>query len=87
MTGNDRLAGHRLVETGTLVEFSIVKQSVEVGPDDGEFAVRVDLVFNADEGFEAEDIAEWGAFGLIFVLRRVVVCRWASPRVIRHRLR
>lgn len=70
MTDNDRFAGHRLLETGTLVEFSIVKESVDAGPDDGEFAVRVDLVFTAedDEGIEAEDIAEWGAFGFIFVL-------------------
>jgi hypothetical protein len=70
MTDKDRFAAHRLLETGTLVEFSIVKQSVDAGPDDAEFAVRVDLVFNADdeEGIEAEDIAEWGAFGFMFVL-------------------
>jgi hypothetical protein len=61
MTDSDRLAGHRLLETGTLVEFSIVKQSIEEGPDDAEFAVRVDLVFSSedDAGIEAEDIAEW----------------------------
>ena len=62
MTDSDRFAGHRLLETGTLVEFRIVKQSIEAGPDDAEFAVRVDLVFDSedDEGIEAEDIAEWG---------------------------
>jgi hypothetical protein len=56
-----------LFETGTLVEFSIVKQSIEEGPDDAEFAVRVDLVFTSDDdaGIEAEDIAEWGAFGFM----------------------
>ncbi len=70
MTDSDRFAGHRLLETGTLVEFRIVKQSIEAGPDDAEFAVRVDLVFNSedDEGIEAEDIAEWGAFGFMFAL-------------------
>jgi hypothetical protein len=70
MMDNDRLAGHRLIETATLVEFSIVGQSIEEGPDDAEFAVQVDLVFNAedDEGIEAGDIAEWGAFGFMFVL-------------------
>src|ERR1700756_5606559 len=70
MTDNDRFAGHRLIETGTLVEFSIVKQSIEEGPDDAEFAVHVDLVFNAedDEGIEAEEFSGWGAFGFMFVL-------------------
>ena len=70
MTDSDRFAGHRLLETGTLVEFSIVKQSIEEGPDDAEFAVRVDLVFTSedDAGIEAEDIAEWGAFGFMFAL-------------------
>jgi hypothetical protein len=68
MTDSDRFAGHRLLETGTLVEFSIVKQRGGIRrSDDGAFADRVDLVFNANEGSEAGDIAEWGAFGFVFV--------------------
>ena len=46
----------------------MVKEEVVSGPDHAEFGVEVDLVMEAEEGDEPSDVADWGAFGFIFLL-------------------
>jgi hypothetical protein len=66
----DRLAGHKLLETGTLVEFDIVETKIEESPGGDETIVRIDLLLGEQEEDDDERSAdhEWGAFGFIFCL-------------------
>lgn len=69
MTGSDKRAGHHLIETGALVEFRILDAQTQLGLDQETIAVSVDLMFTADDGdVDPGDIAEWGAFGFLFVI-------------------
>ena len=66
---------NELIKTGSLVSFRIVEEEVLAAPDEAEFGMRLLLRFVAEEGEDdqdeddvAEDTAEWGAFGFMFVL-------------------
>lgn len=69
------MIGYELLKTGTLVSFRIVDEEVLSAPDEAEFGLRLQLKFTSDEGEEeqdeddvAENTAEWGAFGFLFIL-------------------
>jgi len=86
MTSEARMIGYDLLKTGTLVSFRVLAEEVLNAPaDDAEFGLRVQLKFVAedeDEGDEddvAEDTAEWGSFGFMFVLG-VLSFAEAKPR-------
>jgi hypothetical protein len=73
MTDNDRSAGHRLIEIGAGVPFRVLGHEVLPALDESEFGIRLELKLGADgeEGDDAdnpEDLVEWTAFGLMFVL-------------------
>jgi hypothetical protein len=67
---HDHAAAEALLRTGVLVPVRIVKEMVTPGPDEAEFALRLDLAFDDDESPEDERAAvvEWGAFGFLFVI-------------------
>lgn len=68
--GDDRSPGYRLLESGTAVDFRVVKTEVHEGPegpDPAEFAVEIELAFPTDSDTGENDLA-WGAFGFLFVL-------------------
>jgi hypothetical protein len=75
MASEARMIGYELIKTGSLVCFRIVEEEVLAAPDEAEFGMRLLLRFVAqpgehdqDEDDVVEDIAEWGAFGFMFVL-------------------
>jgi hypothetical protein len=86
MASEVRLIGYELIKTGSLVSFRIVEQEVLAAPDEAEFGMRLLLRFVSDEGEDdqdeddvAEDTAEWGAFGFMFVLGMLSFAE-AKPR-------
>lgn len=74
MSSEARLIASELLETGTLVAFRILEEIVLPAPDEAEFGLRLQLKFVAEEDEErdedeaAEETAEWGSFGFLFVL-------------------
>lgn len=67
--------GANLLKTGTLVSFRILEEEVLPAYDEAEFGMRVSLKFVPEEGEDdqdeddvAENTAEWGAFGFMFVI-------------------
>lgn len=76
MASEEQMIGYELLKTGMLVAFRVVKEEVLHAPaDEAEFGFRLELKFaedddqtEDDEDDAAEDIAEWAAFGFIFVL-------------------
>src|SRR6266571_3462184 len=76
MASDAQIIGYELLKTGTLVAFRIVEEEVLSAPDEAEFGLRLQLKFvpddeddeQQDEDNAAEDTAEWGAFGFIFVV-------------------
>jgi hypothetical protein len=83
MTGNEhlmpseaRMIGYELLKKGMLVSFRVLEEEVLTAPaDEAEFGLRLLLKFvredseeDLDEDEVAENTAEWGAFGFIFVL-------------------
>lgn len=79
MTHDDRSAGVKLMETGTLVDFRVVNTTVQPSLDRDSLCVHAELAFGSvDEEFP-EDVAEWGAFGFIFALA-VMSFAEATPR-------
>jgi hypothetical protein len=75
MASEARMIGYELLKTGALVSFRVVEEEVLDAPDEAEFGMRLKLKFVPDEGEEeqdeddvAEDTAEWGALGFMFVL-------------------
>lgn len=64
----DRIAGYKLIETGTLLEFEIKNSKIEPSLDGETSFVHIDIQLGGPEGGEGEDQAEWGAFGFMFVL-------------------
>ena len=75
MSTEARLIAYELLKTGALVAFRILEEKVLQAPDEAEFGLRLQLKFVADEEQDerdddeaAEDTAEWGSFGFLFVL-------------------
>jgi hypothetical protein len=75
MAGEVQMIGYELIKTGSLVSFRIVEEEVLPVLEEAEFGMRLHLKFVAEEGEDdqdedevAEDTAEWGAFGFMFVL-------------------
>jgi hypothetical protein len=87
MASEARMIGYELLKTATLVSFRIINEEVLNAPaDEAEFGLRLQLKFVADdedneedEDYVAENTAEWGAFGFIFVLG-VLSFAEAKPR-------
>jgi hypothetical protein len=75
MASEVQTIGHELIKTGSLVSFRIVEEEVLTAPDEAEFGMRLLLRFVSEEGEDhqdeddvAEDTAEGGTFGFMFVL-------------------
>src|SRR6266853_3000167 len=75
MTSEARMIGYELLKKGVLVSFRILEDEVLTAPDEAEFGLRLLLKFVQEESEEdfdedeiAENTAEWGAFGFIFIL-------------------
>ncbi len=75
MASEAQMIGSELIKTGLLLSFRIVEEEALVAPDEAEFGMRLLLRFVAEEGEDdqdedevAEDTAEWGALGFMFVL-------------------
>ena len=65
----ERLAGHKLVESGTLVQFEVTGTSIDESVGGDEVLVRIDLQLGVeDEHGDRTDDHEWGGLGLIFCL-------------------
>jgi hypothetical protein len=87
MINEAQTIGYELLKTGTLVSFRIVEQEVlNASADEAEFGMRVHLKFLAEEGEGdldeddvAENTAEWGSFGFMFILA-VLSFSEAKPR-------
>jgi hypothetical protein len=86
MASEARMIGYELLKTGTLVSFRIVEEEVLSAPDEAEFGLRLQLKFvpddedeEQDEDEAAEDTAEWGTFGFMFVVG-VLSFAEAKPR-------
>jgi hypothetical protein len=73
MASEGRSTEHDLLKTGLAVGFRIVSEEVLTAPD-AEFGMRLELKFVAedddaqDEDDAAEETAEWGSLGFMFVL-------------------
>ena len=86
MASEARMIGYEPLKTGTLVSFRIVEEEVLSAADEAEFGLRLQLKFvpndeddEQDEDDAAEDTAEWGAFGFMFVVG-VLSFAEAKPR-------
>ena len=86
MTSEARVIGYELLKTGTLVSFRVVTEEVlNSSAGDAEVGLRVQLKFVAedeeegDEDDVAENTAEWGSFGFMFVIG-VLSFAEAKPR-------
>jgi len=76
--GDGRIAGYKLLESGTLVDFDILETKVEDSAGGDEAVVTIQLQMAGDEEMGESD-AEWGAFGFIFALA-VLSFNDARPR-------
>jgi hypothetical protein len=87
MPSEARMIADELLKTGALVSFRVTKEEVLNAPaDEAEFGLRLQLKFVPDDGeeeedadFVAENTAEWGSFGFLFVLG-VLSFAEAKPR-------
>jgi hypothetical protein len=74
MASEGQSTEHDLLKTGLAVGFRIVSEEVLTAPDEAEFGMRLELKFVAedddeqDEDDAAEETAEWGCLGFLFVL-------------------
>jgi len=74
MASEGQSTEHDLLKTGLVVGFRIVGEQVLTAPDEAEFGMRLELKFVAedddeqDEDDAAEETAEWGSLGFLFVL-------------------
>lgn len=80
----DRSAGYQLLETASLVEFSIGEPIIQACTDGENIFLQIDLMLGGDEEEEPADIAEWASFGLIFALA-VLSFADARPRGLSDR--
>ena len=78
--GSDRLAGYKLLETGSLVTFDVLDTQVETSPGGDMVSVRIDIRLGEEEedGGRSDD-HEWGALRFIFCLA-VLSFHDARPR-------
>lgn len=67
---HEHAAAEALLRTGLLVPVRIVEEVVTPGPDEAEFALRLDIAFDDDEDAEEDrtEVVEWGAFGFLLVI-------------------
>jgi len=80
------------MRTGAAVPFRAVKQEVLPAIDEAEFGMRIELQITVDEEqadvSDVEDVLEWGAFGLLFILAQLSFAdaraRGASVNDFRH---
>lgn len=78
----ERLAGYKLIEKGTLVSFDIVETQIEPSPGDEEMVVRIELQLGEVEDGDEQDRTEdhvWGGLGFVFCLA-LLSFRDARPR-------
>jgi hypothetical protein len=74
MASEGQSTEYELLKTGLAVSFRIVGEEVLTAPDEGEFGMRLELKFVAEDDDEqdeddvAEETAEWGSLGFLFVL-------------------
>jgi hypothetical protein len=74
MASDAQSTEHELLKTGLAVGFRIIGEEVLTAPDEAEFGMRLELKFVADDDDEqdeddvAEETAEWGSLGFLFVL-------------------
>ncbi|MFI3135973.1 MAG: hypothetical protein QX197_04270 [Methylococcaceae bacterium] len=68
MTADSKTTEYSLLETGSLISFRIIDEATLTGPDEAEFAVRVELIMTGEDDADASEIAEWAAFGFMFLL-------------------
>ena len=66
---NERLAGYKLIQSGSLVNFDIIETKVDESVGGDEAIVRIDLHLGEEEegDYRSED-HEWGGFGFIFCM-------------------
>jgi len=79
---DDRIAGYKLIESGTLVNFDIVDTQIDETPGGDEAAVRIELHLGEVEGEDDDlrtDDHEWGGLGFMFALA-VLSFEDARPR-------
>lgn len=74
MASEGQSTEYELLKTGLAVDFRIVSEEVLSAPDEAEFGMRLELKFvvedddEQDEDDVAEETAEWGSLGFLFVL-------------------
>lgn len=69
MGDSTKQAAYQLLKTGTLVLFRVLDTRTELSPDKENISFRADIILEGDDDFvEPADVAEWGAFGFLFVL-------------------
>lgn len=81
MRNMDTKAGHKLVETGALINFEVTKQDIQPTVDGENLHIKIDLQMVDENKKPTEEDVEWGAFGFIFVLA-VLSFDAARPRGI-----
>jgi hypothetical protein len=68
MINSEKNIAHKLIETGYLVPFKVIKQDIHIEQDGIDSYVTVALQMIDGEGNPCQYTVEWGAFGFIFVL-------------------
>ncbi len=74
MASEGQSTEHALLKRGLAVGFRIIGEEVLTAPDEAEFGMRLELKFVAEDDDEqdeddvAEETAEWGSLGFLFVL-------------------
>ena len=66
---DDRIAGYKLIESGTLVNFDILSTQIDESPGGDEAIVRIELHLGEveEDDYRTED-HEWGGLGFMFAL-------------------
>jgi len=94
MAPDDRLAGYKLIEVGSLVNFDIVETKVDEAVRGDESLVEVNMLLGevedqgleeGEEPFRSED-HEWGGLGFMFCLA-VLSFHDARPRGVSERVK
>lgn len=87
MAGNEGIAGYKLIETGSLVNFDIVETNIDESAGGDEAIVKIDMLLGevededleeGEEPYRSED-HEWGGLGFMFCLA-VLSFHDARPR-------
>ena len=64
----DSKTAYKLIKTGSLVSFDIIKKDIQNTADNENLYITVDLQMTDEDGNLSRDSVEWGAFGFIFVI-------------------